>query len=130
MSTIQKIEVAILAFLKKLKNSFPKEVTHLALLALGVTQQVEKIFEGDLAIDAVMLDPALEPYREGILAILQELEIAFKAVSGAYKKGTLLTGQAKIIALAHGNILATNRYYLTAQATYSDQPESATKETA
>lgn len=130
MSKIQQIEVAILAFLKKLKNSFPKEVTHLAILALGITQEAEKLLDSGTAITITTLDPALEPYREGIMDILKELEIAFKAVSGTYQKGALLTAQAKITGLAHGNILASNRYYLAASAVYSDLPQSETKEVA
>ncbi len=128
MSLIKQLETAILNFLKKLKNNFPKEVTHLATLALGVTQQAEKLLESDGAMALVTLDPALEPYREAILSILEELEVAFKAVSGAYKKSALLTAQAKITATAHGNILATNRYYLASTVVYSSRPESETKE--
>lgn len=125
---IKQIEASILAFLNRLMRHLPADLNKYALLALGVTQQAEKLLNSGIAITAVTLDPALEPYREAIMAILAELEVAFKAVAGAYQKGALLTAQAQITGALHGNILKHNRYYLAACANYSNQPGAETKE--
>jgi hypothetical protein len=124
--TIKQIEEAIANFLQKLGKHLPEYLTTLAQKALAITEQAEAFLQSGTSLLLVTIDPALEPYREEILAILASLEIAFKAVAGAYQKGVLLTAQAQIMGVADGYRLKANRYYLAAQDSFSSRPEAAT----
>ncbi len=112
---IKQLEQEILNFIQKVEHKLPEELTNVATIALGITQQAEKLLNSGIALATIELDPALEPYREEILAILAELEIAFKAVIAAFQKGALHVAQSLIAGLIHGNVLAPNRYDLACQ---------------
>lgn len=120
MNDLQKLISGVNNFIGKVEHRLPSELEKAAETALTYTKAAETFFESGQATDFTKLVPKAEPLREGIVAVLKEAEVAFAAVSTAYKKGTLLTAAAAITALQVPG-LPNNHYTLATQSVYSDQ---------
>ncbi len=140
-NTLQKIEAAVLNFLKRVEHKLPEILTEVANSALTYTLAAEAILTGKQAGQIEALVPATVPFATEIVAVLKELEVAFKALAtaggpgaggsgtpitdkGTFEKGLLFAAAGKIAAIQHENQLPMNRYNLAVQAEYSTHPAS------
>ena len=115
---IKHIEQQVLNFIHMVEHKLPTMLETAAEVGLKYTKLAEQALTGTAVVDLATLVPEVEPFREGILAVLAELDVAFKAVGGAFQKGTLATAGAEITKVLLPG-LPNNHYNIAFQEVYS-----------
>lgn len=116
MTLLQNILNEVKNFLTKVEHKLPTILTDGATFGISFIDKAEAILNGTAANTIASIVPDAEPLKGEILAILNELETAFKAVQGLYQKTALLTAAAQIAQLKTGTDIPIGTIILAVQA--------------
>ncbi len=93
---LKRIIKQVLDFVRGVEQKLPAIIVKAADFGLKYVAIAETFLTSQQVLDFDKLVPQAEPFRVEIVAVLTELEIAFKAVEGPFKKGALMTAAGQI----------------------------------
>ena len=121
MTLLQKIKQRVQLWLTNAKKNLPSILVEGATMGLKWTSIFEKWLESNRATEIETLVPDAEPFREEILAILKELDVAFSAIiDSKLNKGTLFIAAGQIGQIHTGEDVPLSHILLAVQAQYVD----------
>lgn len=125
MTVLQQIITGVKNFLNKVEHKLPTLLVEGAKFGVDLTEKAKTILNGTAEVQIASIIPDGEVVREEAIAILNELEPVFKAVSGDYQNGALFVAASKLAALKVGTDVPMNNVNLAVQAEYTSRKLAA-----